>query len=55
MHESTGPLSESDVDRITNLVKNLEGVIHIEITGNAIPNVVNISHRSSGMPLRDII
>ena len=55
MHESTGPLSDSDVDRIKKMVKNLDGLVNVEITNNVLPNIITVSHRSSGVPLRDII
>ena len=55
LHECTGPLSASDVDRIHKMVKSLEGVVNIESTTNVIPSIVTVSHRSTGVPLRDII
>ena len=55
VHETTGPLSDSDVDRIKKMVENLDGVVNFQITNNVIPSVITVSHRSSGVPLRDII
>ena len=55
VHETTGPLSDLDVNIIKNMVENLDGVVNFEITNNVIPSVITVSHRSSGVPLRDII
>jgi len=53
--EATGLLSANDVNKITKAVSDLAGVVDCQINAGVLPNMVQVSFRMNGMPLRDII
>ena len=53
--EPTGPLSDSDCAKTKLAVNELPGVADCQINANVLPNVVTVSYRTNGTPLRDII
>ena len=48
-------MSTQDCAKISACLTKLEGVIDVSGKTNVLPNVVNVSYRSNGTPLRDII
>ena len=48
-------MSKKDSDRIIDAVMQLEGVVDCTVKTNVLPNEVNVSHRVSGTPLREIV
>lgn len=53
--ESTGCLSSQDCAKIAECLGKLEGVVDCSGKTNVLPNVVHVSYRINGTPLRDII
>ena len=55
VQEPTGLLSERETTLITDTLHGLGGVVDCQIQTNVLPNIVQVSYRSNGTPLRDII
>ena len=36
-------------------MEGLQGVVHVEVATDALPNIVTVARRTNGLPLRDII
>ena len=55
VQEDIGLLSRRDINEISTAVEALEGVIDCEVNTTVLPNIVKVSFRANGTPLRNII